>query len=914
MNTSKTGSPYISVVDVVPPSPPREHYTELDHQSPFEYPTSPPLDFPHSPPYNPSYNGSYHNSPFSAHSELSFTQGEDLFDLLDNMPSIVAPYEPGEYDGPEQSNALQMYQDYTDPTSDFMSPHFSSGLNDQHRTQGSPFDHSSPASSNGAGGDNDGQQGDNRSRASSVASNRAPSQSPQPAFQHSPRMDMAASFNNISIHTPNWGTQPLPTHSPNLQSRSPLPQSKPHSPPRLRMPDGILDSQNQLGVPTINAPDGTDDDMMGGGPGGPSLHIVPATPVSGGAAGRANVPFQQTLATLNQGSELGSGHISSSNSDSGLLDGPQQQNQQPRSREHSPFRFPTQNDQSSNVGSDSFVFPDTNPQQGQQQQQGQNRARTISDSWNQAPGNFMMDGVQNMGNAGGIGGTGLGLFEYQSQHGQQQGQAQQQHRAQMQAFTFGGNPNNNLHNPPNTTTATHNNQLLLPVPEPIRRSVSDTSGSRMAYHRQSRSEDSRLATPFLQQQQQGQNQHLGHTASNSTGGFNFPGTEFLAAPQQQQSSQFLHPHHLPAPGSSPSAGSLSLGGVRSVSPGPGHYRRASSGSRSERGAGRWVENTGDVPLLLAAPRRVSPYPSPNASPRLPINDLEPDPTLGGLGLGITGVNMRMGMGMQQGAQNANQQFGNVGNLGVGVGISQGGMMGIEGIGETPNSAGFEEQIALTSHNRSGYPSLSAAAVAAHTASGGGVGQGDNGGGSRRAESVVSGGNVSLNGTAGGTVAKQNVTTGRTANASLRRRKQDATFVCTVPGCGSTFTRGFNLKGHLRSHFEQKPYKCHWPGCGKGFARQHDCKRHEQLHSNFRPFECEGCRKQFARMDALNRHLRSEAGGECAKIVEGLKGSNMGLDQQAPATPPEEGKKFAPRRRNTGSAAAQMDDEWSSVAL
>ncbi|KAF9555151.1 hypothetical protein CPC08DRAFT_622673, partial [Agrocybe pediades] len=103
------------------------------------------------------------------------------------------------------------------------------------------------------------------------------------------------------------------------------------------------------------------------------------------------------------------------------------------------------------------------------------------------------------------------------------------------------------------------------------------------------------------------------------------------------------------------------------------------------------------------------------------------------------------------------------------------------------------------------------------------------------------------------IAKQNVTTGRTANASIRRRKQDANFACTVPGCNSTFTRGFNLKGHLRSHYEQKPYKCHWPGCGKGFARQHDCKRHEQLHSNYRPFECDGCRKQFARMDALNRH-------------------------------------------------------------
>ncbi|KAI0081002.1 hypothetical protein K474DRAFT_1588668 [Panus rudis PR-1116 ss-1] len=103
------------------------------------------------------------------------------------------------------------------------------------------------------------------------------------------------------------------------------------------------------------------------------------------------------------------------------------------------------------------------------------------------------------------------------------------------------------------------------------------------------------------------------------------------------------------------------------------------------------------------------------------------------------------------------------------------------------------------------------------------------------------------------VSKVNVTTPSTADASQKRRKQPANFTCPVPGCGSTFTRHFNLKGHLRSHAEEKPYQCKWPGCGKGFARQHDCKRHEQLHLNIRPYPCEGCKKNFARMDALNRH-------------------------------------------------------------
>lgn len=105
-----------------------------------------------------------------------------------------------------------------------------------------------------------------------------------------------------------------------------------------------------------------------------------------------------------------------------------------------------------------------------------------------------------------------------------------------------------------------------------------------------------------------------------------------------------------------------------------------------------------------------------------------------------------------------------------------------------------------------------------------------------------------------------VTSQATQAASASRRKSEALFACPIPGCGSTFTRQYNLRGHLRSHADERPYKCDWPGCDKSFARSHDCKRHQNLHLNIKPHTCEQCGKTFARLDALNRHHKSDAGG------------------------------------------------------
>lgn len=251
----------------------------------FNAPNSPPVTFEvisDNDPY-PNNNGanspsfpsgeldisSYNNSPFSAHSELSFDDDFDHpnsadFGLFSAGSNNQAPgYDPSEYDNPT-GNSLLMFSD-----NDYLSSY-----------QGGYGDYSSPGSSNGS------QNEGIRSRASSVSSNHQQPQShlsPHLQAQHltrSPHMAVAQSFEGMLLHSPGWGNEPLPDHSPrqaqfpsDVQSRSLSPQraqAKPQSPPKLLMPDDE--------VPTINAPDDGD------GGAGPALRIVPATPVSGGGA------------------------------------------------------------------------------------------------------------------------------------------------------------------------------------------------------------------------------------------------------------------------------------------------------------------------------------------------------------------------------------------------------------------------------------------------------------------------------------------------------------------------------------------------------------------------------------------------------------------------------------------------------
>lgn len=275
------------------------HYRDVDYHSPspsnkpINIGTTSPFDafeFSHlqSPPFphTPSYNGSYQNSPYSGHSDLSYEDGPEesalLGDSLDGL-GFRENYDPSEYDPPNTTLLMfdSNFMTDFDPNGAHVSVSVTPAPIDQHSPRS--YDHSSP-SSNG--------EGRPRSRASSVSSN------PQILPHSSPHLDVAHNFENLRFDSPNWRHNQLPGE------RTLSPPRKAQSPPQLLIPDSSPSLFPQE-APMINAPDGDGGFVSSG----PQLHIVPATPVSGGGAASQAVPFQSTLETLHQGKSNSFRHV-----------------------------------------------------------------------------------------------------------------------------------------------------------------------------------------------------------------------------------------------------------------------------------------------------------------------------------------------------------------------------------------------------------------------------------------------------------------------------------------------------------------------------------------------------------------------------------------------------------------------------
>ncbi|KAI0058748.1 hypothetical protein BV25DRAFT_1774109, partial [Artomyces pyxidatus] len=224
----------------------------------------------HSPqfPATPSYNGSYQNSPYSGTSELDFDSKQDALGLFDNDPLVVAQddYDPSAYDPPASSGLLMFDGDFMSGVAPSDHSHVSLSVTPADDHNSPYYDHPSPGSSNG------GPENDRSSPASSVSSHPGAHGAPSPHLN----------FNNLHVDSP---------YLPSIQvpSERGSPQIKPQSPPTLLIPDGGSQPNSfpHQERPIINAPEG---DGVG-----PRLHIVPATPVSGGGDASQSVAYQNPL-------------------------------------------------------------------------------------------------------------------------------------------------------------------------------------------------------------------------------------------------------------------------------------------------------------------------------------------------------------------------------------------------------------------------------------------------------------------------------------------------------------------------------------------------------------------------------------------------------------------------------------------
>ena len=94
-------------------------------------------------------------------------------------------------------------------------------------------------------------------------------------------------------------------------------------------------------------------------------------------------------------------------------------------------------------------------------------------------------------------------------------------------------------------------------------------------------------------------------------------------------------------------------------------------------------------------------------------------------------------------------------------------------------------------------------------------------------------------------------------------------ICKV--CGRKFRQRSSLVVHSRTHTGEKPFKCDI--CSRDFGQRSTLARHVMTHTGMKPYVCEfifpsgmQCGKDFARPNALDKHMRTKHGNEVLHLA------------------------------------------------